>query len=289
MRTIAHPSQSRSRLGSADLYPNSGLMSRRHRLPVGLVNFEVPMAVSDATPLPPGDGRFPPTHWTVVVEAGKDSSPDARAAVGQLYRTYQPALVGYLRGAGKSGEEAEELVQGFFESLLERRGLGKVRREGKFRSWLLASLKNHWHDEWDRMRAAKRGGGHPHEVLHAGNDDEPAVDPPSPGHPPDQEFDRRFAIRFLELVMERLEQEYRAKGKARLFEEIRSFLLDKKGDLPHAQLGRLLGMSEVAVSTEISRMRKRFRAVFDEELANLLGGTDELETEKQFLLAALRT
>jgi hypothetical protein len=89
--------------------------------------------------------------------------------------------------------------------------------------------------------------------------------------------------------MERLEQEYRLKGKTRLFDEIRSFLLDKKGELPHAQVGRQLGMSEVAVSAEISRMRKRFRSVFDEELASLLGGTDELEVEKQLLFAVLRT
>jgi RNA polymerase sigma factor (sigma-70 family) len=247
------------------------------------------MAVSNNTPPPPGDRRFPPTHWSVVVQAGRDSSPDARAAVGQLYRTYQPALVGYLRTAGKSGDEAEDLVQGFFEFLLEHRGLGKVRREGRFRSWLLASLKTYLHDQWDRMRAAKRGGGQPHQVLNAQGDDEPIVDPPHPGHPPDEEFDRRFAIRFLELVMERLEREYRARGKTGLFGEIRCFLLDKKGDLSHAQVGRQLGMSEVAINAEISRMRKRFRAVFDEELANLLERTDDLEVEKQFLFAALRT
>jgi RNA polymerase sigma factor (sigma-70 family) len=246
------------------------------------------MAASPSIPLPPGDGRFPPTHWSLVVQAGKDSSPDARSAVGELYRTYQPVLIGYLRSAGKPEDEAEDLVQGFFESLLEHRGLGKVRREGKFRSWLLASLKNHLHDEWDRRRAAKRGGGQPHQILNAHDESEPVVDPPHPGHGPDAEFDRRFAIRFLEVVMERLEQEYRARGRAPLFAAIRSFLLDKKGDLPHAQVGLQLGMSETAISAEISRMRKRYRTVFDEELANLLGRPEELEAEKKFLFASLR-
>jgi RNA polymerase sigma-70 factor (ECF subfamily) len=255
---------------------------------VELINFEISMAVSNSTPPPRGDNRFPPTHWTIVVEAGKDSSPEARAALGQLYRTYQPTLIGYLRSGGKSEEEAEELVQGFFESLLEHRGLSKVRREGKFRSWLLASLKNYLYDQWDRTRAAKRGGGQPHEALHTGNDDQPAVDPPYPGPTPDQEFDRRFAIRFLELVMERLEQEYHTRGRARLFDEIRAFLLDKKGDLPHAQVAARLGMSETAINAEVSRMRKRFRAVFDRDLANLVERPDELEVEKQFLFAALR-
>ena len=288
MRTVSHRSLTRARRNSMNLCATSGLLSRRHTVPVEPVYLPSSMSLSDPIPSPPADGRFPPTHWTIVAEAGKDSSPDARAAVGQLYTTYRPALLAYLRSLGKPVDEAEELVQGFFEGLLERRGLGRVQRVGKFRSWLLASLKNHLRDEWDRMRAAKRGGGRIHEAIHPGSDDEPALDPPSPGRTPDEEFDRQFAIRFLELVVERLAEEYRARGKGRLFDAIRPFLLDKK-DLPHAEVGRLLGMSELAVNAEICRLRKRYRAVFDEKLGDLLGSGDELEAEKKLLFAALRT
>lgn len=233
--------------------------------------------------------RFPSTHWSVVMMAGKDSSPHARAAVGDLYEAYRAALHSFLRSSGKGEGETEELIQGFFEFLLEHRGLEKVRQEGKFRNWLLASLKNFLCDQLDRQRALKRGGGQAHAVLGETTEDGPVIDPPHPGRTPDREFDRQFALRFLELVMERLETEYRTRGKSRHFDTLRGFLLDKKGDVPHAELGLLLGMSEAAVSAEICRLRKRYRTIFDEALGLLVGGAHEIEAEKRFLLEALRS
>jgi RNA polymerase sigma-70 factor (ECF subfamily) len=220
--------------------------------------------------------------------AGKDSSPDARMALGNLYRAYRPAMHSFLRGSGKRESETEELIQGFFEFLLEHRGLEKVRKEGKFRNWLLASLKNFLRDQLDRQRALKRGGGQTLEVLGESREDGPSIDPPHPGRTPDQEFDRQFALRFLELVMERLENEYRTRGKVRHFEALRGFLLDKKGDVPHSGLGLLLGMSEAAVSAEICRLRKRYRSIFDESLGLLVGEAHEIEAEKRHLFEALR-
>ncbi len=233
-----------------------------------------------------GAGRFPLTHWSVVVDAGKDSSPGARDAFGELYRAYLPPLLAYLRCQGKTEHEAEDLVQGFFAFLLEKRGLGKVRREGRFRNWLLVCLKRYLSDLWDRSRASKRGGGEAPLPLD-GSAEDPALEPSHPGRTPDEEYEHEYAIRFLELAMTLLEKEYAAKGKSQVFTNLHPFLLDKKCAVSHAQLGALLGVSEASVTTEISRMRKRYRAIFDEELAKLVGGRHEMEEEKRFLFASL--
>ena len=231
-------------------------------------------------------GQFPPTHWTLVLGAGRGSSTDAREAFGKLYEAYRPALLAFMRRDGATDDEAREVVQGFFTSLLQTRSLGQIRRTGRFRGWLLTCLKHYLADRRDRQEAQKRGSGAAAASL--GEDAEAGeVDPPHPGLAPDEEYDRQFALRFLELVMERLRQEYTARGKARHFQQLQPWLLDKKGGISHADLGSQLGLSETAVNSEVSRLRKRYRLVFDEELLNLVGGPQELVEEKRFLFAAV--
>jgi RNA polymerase sigma-70 factor (ECF subfamily) len=222
------------------------------------------------------------------MSAGKDSSPDARDAFGTLYRTYLPPVLAFLRREGRSPHEAEDLAQGFFEFLLEKRSLGRVRPEGKFRCWLLVSLKHYLSDVWDKARAVKRGGDQPHVAL-VGDEGEARVDPPDANRTPEEAYDHAFALRFLDLVMGLLQEEYRAGGKTQIFEGLRPLLLDKKGAISHEERGQQLGMSANAVTTEVSRMRKRYREIFDRELEKLLGGADELEAEKRFLFASLST
>jgi RNA polymerase sigma factor (sigma-70 family) len=231
-------------------------------------------------------GQFPLTHWTLVMGAGKGSSPDAREAFGKLYEAYRPALLAFLRRDGLTDDEAGDVVQGFFASLLETQSLGRVQRTGRFRCWLLVSLKHFLADRRDKLTAQKRGGGETPAPL--GEDAQSGeVDPPHPGRTPDEEFDRQFALRFLELVMARLEQEYSTRGKARHFQHLQPWLLDKKGGMSHAELGSQLGLSEAAVNTEVSRLRKRYRLVFDEQLLNLVGGPEEVAEEKRLLFAAV--
>jgi RNA polymerase sigma-70 factor (ECF subfamily) len=151
---------------------------------------------------------------------------------------------------------------------------------------LLVCLKHYLADWRDKAGAQKRGGGE--AVAPLGEDAESGeVNPPHPGLTPDEEYDRQFALRFLELTMSRLQQEYAARGKARVFQQLQPWLLDKKGGLSHSELGVRLDLSEAAVTTEVSRLRKRYRVVFDEELINLVGGPDELAEEKRFLFAAV--
>ncbi len=222
------------------------------------------------------------------MHAGKDSSPDAREAFGKLYRAYLSPLRGYLSSTGRK-DEAEDLTEGFFEHLLEKGGLGKARPTGRFRSWLLASLKNYVRDNWDKKRTQKRGGRQQQVSLDGreGNEPETDVQPRHSSRSPDEEYAYNFAICFVESVLGALQTEYDLKGKEPLFKALHPLLLDKKGLLSQAELGRRLGMTEVAVNTAVSRLRERFRAIFDRELLKLIGSPEELEDERRFLLASL--
>ena len=230
-------------------------------------------------------GRFPLTHWSVIRDAGEGSSPDARAAFGQLYETYHPALLAFLRGWGNPPDKAEDLLQGFFTKLLSSDALGTVQRQGEFRNWLLRCLKNylrdrHRHDE-ARIHSPKEA------PLPIGETNETGcVQPVSRELAADREYDRQFALAFLGDVMTLLEEEYAARRKKVVFDALLPLLHDKKAESSHAALGAVLGLTENAVNQEICRLRKRYRELFKVELSRLCGA-DHFEEEKRQLFAAL--
>jgi DNA-directed RNA polymerase specialized sigma24 family protein len=114
----------------------------------------------------PGPGKamdsaaqFATTHWSMVV-CSQSASPQAREALEALCRAYWPPLYAYVRRRGYRPEEAQDLTQGFFASLLARNDLAQVKPElGRFRTFLLASLKHYLANEWNATLAQKRGGG----------------------------------------------------------------------------------------------------------------------------------
>jgi len=224
----------------------------------------------------------------MIVAAGRDDTRQAEDALGNLYRAYRPPLLAYLRMCGNDQDAAEDLLQGFFEFLLEKHGLSKVEQRGKFRSWLLTCLKHYVHDRWDKARAAKRGGGVEHAPVLA-EGEEGGVHPRHAGRTPDQEYDRQFALRFLQLVRERLAAEYRLNGKQDLYVALESCLTDRKADAKHDTLAQSLGMSTANVAQSISRLRYRYRSLFDEELTKLVGLDGNIAEEKEMLLNALRS
>lgn len=232
-------------------------------------------------------GRFPTTHWSVVLNAGRGSTPSARAAFGRFYEAYRTPLLAYLRRQGRPEPEAHDLLHAFMEFLLQHRTLGQYGGEGKFRSWLLACFEHFLADVWDRQHALKRGGAEAHLALHetAGVESE---EPRCPARTPVQEYERQFALQFMEEVMTQLRDDYHARGKGALYDRLHPFLLEKQAGPSHAELGRELKVSEASVSQEISRLRRRYRELFDRGLAALVSRPGELEEEKAFLLAALR-
>lgn len=256
-------------------------------------------SVSNPTrPQPPAAGSYPSeaahcplfatTHWSVVLLAGGSTSPDAQAALAQLCQTYWYPLYAYARRRGHNEHDAKDLVQGFFAQLFEHQSIRRVARDrGKFRSFLLGSLNFFIADQRDLARAQKRGGGR--EIVSIDETDaegryglEP-VDERSP----DQIFERRWAMTVLEQVLAVLEKEYRASNKAKLFGELRFFLLGDKSHGTYAEVGSRIGLSEAAVKMAVSRLRQRYRELFREVIAQTVAEPGDVEEEIRHLLAAL--
>jgi len=234
----------------------------------------------------PGD-IFATTHWTVVLQAGKRSTPQADLALEELCRAYWFPLYAYVRRRGHSREDAEDLTQTFFARFLAKNYLEGLNAErGRFRAFLLASLKHFLANEWDRSQRQKRGGN----VIHLSLDWQTAdtkfqvaaVNEPSP----DRAFDREWAVALLAKVIERLQQECAAAGKAQLFEQLKIFLTTDKDELSHAAVSQKLGMDEIAVRVAVHRLRKRYRQLLREEIAQTLADAADVDEEMRALFGA---
>jgi RNA polymerase sigma-70 factor (ECF subfamily) len=239
-----------------------------------------------ASSSPPGD-VFATTHWTVVLAAGKRGSPDSQRALEELCRTYWFPLYAYVRRRGRSREDAEDLTQTFFARLLEKNFLKDVAGEkGKFRAFLLAALKHFLANEWDKSQRQKRGGGAAHLSLDWRTADTKfqvaAVNEPSP----DKVFDREWALALLAKVIERLQLECAADGKAKLFDALKVFLTAGRGESAQSDVAKALGMEEGAVRVTIHRLRKRYRALLREEIAQTLSDPAQVDAEMQALFGA---
>ncbi len=185
---------------------------------------------------------FATTHWTVIVDAGRDGSPQVQAALETLCRTYWYPLYAFVRRQGYSPHDAQDLTQAFFARFLEMNFLADVQRErGKFRSFLLASLKHFLANEWDHAHAQKRGGGK--GVI---SSDEKTTEGRYRLEPRDEMtaekiYERRWALTLLDRVLARLRDEYGACGKTPQFEALKVFLSDGKGSIPYAAVAAELG------------------------------------------------
>ena len=233
-------------------------------------------------------GAFAPTRWSVVIAAGRGKETEARRALEQLCTAYWYPLYAFVRRSGHGAHDAQDLTQEFFARLLARNDLAGVdRARGKFRSFLLASLKHFLANEWDRANAQKRGGGQAVLSLDAATAEERYALEPADTTSADQLYDRRWALTMLEQSLARVREECAADGSLRLFEEIKGTLT---GDAtPHAQIAERFGMSTGAVSVAIHRLRRRCREALRALIAETVGTDADVDDEMAALLGALRS
>jgi RNA polymerase sigma factor (sigma-70 family) len=234
----------------------------------------------------PGD-IFATTHWTVVLAAGQRHTPQSDTALEQLCRTYWFPLYAYVRRRGQAKADAEDLTQAFFARLLEKNFLAGLDAErGKFRAFLLTALKHFLANEWDKARAQKRGGGEVPLSLDWQTADTKfqvaATNEPSP----DRAFDREWALALLARVIERLQAESETEGKGKVFAQLKSFLMAGQGESAQAEVAKALGMEEGAVRVAIHRLRKRYRQLLRDEIANTLSDPAMVEEEMRALFGA---
>jgi RNA polymerase sigma factor (sigma-70 family) len=234
----------------------------------------------------PGPSQFPTTRWTLVVAAGDPQRKEARSALVSLCENYWYPLYAYLRRRGYPTDQAQDLTQEFFMRLLEGRYLDRADPEkGRFRSFLLTSLKFFVADEGDRERAHKRGGGVLVPLEFSSGEDryrrEPAHD-----ETPERIFERRWALSVLDRVVEKLRDEFVHHGRAEHFERLKMYLLGQS-DAPYAALAREMNTSEGALKVAIHRLRKRYRDLFRQEIAETVADPGEVESELRYLAAVL--
>lgn len=248
------------------------------------------MTSESSTPSPaaPRSDIFVTTRWTVVLSAGRKSSPQSDRALGELCQTYWYPLYAYVRRQGHTKEDAEDLVQAFFARFLEKNYLeGLSAERGKFRAFLLASLKHFLANEWDKSQRQKRGGGAQHLSLDWQSADERfQLDPPDPSSP-DKTFDREWAVALLERVVTRLHDECMADGKEKLFEQTKGYLMVGEKAIPYAEAARTLEMDEGAIRVAVHRLRKRYRELLRDEIAQTLDDPAQVADELRSLQAAL--
>lgn len=235
-----------------------------------------------------GAVAFTTTHWSVVLTA-QDESPAAQEALEKLCRTYWRPIYSFVRRQGVGPEEAEDLTQGFFALLLERRDLSAVRKEkGRLRSYLLVSLKHFLADERRRVMAIKRGKGQrliPLEELRA---NERAEMGPADPLTAERIYERRWATTLLEQVLRRLKDEYRAAGNAALFDRLKQLLPDEPGAPSQAEIAAKLGMAENAVRQAFHRFRQRYQLLLRDEIAHTVATPSDIEDELRYLVSVLR-
>jgi RNA polymerase sigma factor (sigma-70 family) len=231
---------------------------------------------------------FAATRWTLVLTAAKGSASSSAAdALAELCRTYWYPLYAYLRRRGHDPHDAEDLTQSFFAHLLAKQFLAKADREkGKFRAFLLASLKNFLADERDRATAQKRGGGRSAIPLDSLAAETRYRLEPADELTPDKLYEKQWAFSLLEQVLSRLRGEMTAEGKAALFEALRSVLTGAQTS-SYAAIAGELKMTEGAVKIAAHRLRRHYRELLREEIAHTVAGPEEVEDEIRYLLSCL--
>jgi RNA polymerase sigma factor (sigma-70 family) len=229
--------------------------------------------------------QFVTTRWTIVLTAGRTDTTQAQAALEKLCQTYWYPLYAYVRRHGHSPEDAQDLTQEFFAKLIAKNYLRDVdRSKGKFRSFLLVSLKHFLANEWDRSRAQKRGGGQTIVSLDA--ETRYRLEPADVVSA-DKIFERRWALTLLDEALKRLRDEYAADGKAKLFEQLKETLTGERSTIPYAKLADRLGTTEGAVKMAVHRLRQRYREILRAEIAETVSGPEEVDEELRHLHAAL--
>ena len=235
------------------------------------------------------DAGFVTTRWTHVLAAGRESSPQADVALEELCRVYWYPLYAYVRRHGHSKEDAEDLTQTFFERFLQKNYLeGLSAERGRFRAFLLASLKHFLANEWDRAGRQKRGAHVTHLSLDWRDADTRYQLDLRDDLSPDKLYDRAWAVALLERVVARLRDECAAEGKTELFMQLKPLLMADKTTISYPQAAAALGISEEAARVAVHRLRRRYRALLREEIAQTLAEPARVEEEMRTLFAAFQ-
>jgi RNA polymerase sigma factor (sigma-70 family) len=271
----------------APTFPAKESVSRLSTSPRRVPNLKrVEKDVPNASPSP---AWFEPTRWSVVLASARTQAPGANSALAELCKTYWKPLYSFARRRGYDHHRAQDLIQGFFLSLIESKSLARVDpHKGKFRSYLLASLQNHMASEHTRENAQKRGGGMQFVSL----DDQDAEAKFNSSHyannvPAETVFEREWAVAAVESALGKLEEEFTKRGKRDVFVALKPYLLGDQPAGAYEKTAEALGLSAGAIRTGVHRLRHEFRIQLRREVAKTVESPDQIEDEMRHLRTTL--
>jgi len=241
-----------------------------------------------------GQARFMTTRWSIVLSCS-DSATDeekAQGALAELCKIYWRPVFAFICRQGHSVPDAQDLTQEFFGRVIKGRLIQSAdRSKGRFRSLLLKALQRFLHDQGDKRQARKRGG----DLRFVSWDDWMTEAPSHLSIPeqgsnnwsPEKIFDVRWAATVVERALRRLGDECEKHGRRRVFDVLSSCLTADREEVSYATFARILGIQETAVKRLVHRLRQRYRTLLREEVAETVGGTNEIDDELRYLCAAL--
>jgi len=231
--------------------------------------------------------RFATTRWSLVLDARGDSPDSSARALAELCESYWYPLYAFVRRQGHRPEDAADLTQAYFAKLLEKGYLKDVRPEaGRFRSFLLASLKHFLCNEWDRQMAQKRGGHIRKISLDAAGAESRYSIEPADHLTPEDLYERRWALTVLERTLDRLAEETPESKRFR-FDKIRPFLIGNESATTYREVAAELGMSESGIKVAVHRLRRRFGVILRQEIGQTVADPQDVDDEIRHLLERL--
>lgn len=227
---------------------------------------------------------FETTQWSLVLAARTTATPESRQALAHLCEAYWYPLYAFVRSQGYDAEKARDLTQGYFAVLLEKGYLDQVDPDaGRFRTFLMLTMKHFLINEAERERALKRGGGMALVPLDADLAEERYRYEPVDRLSPEQVYERRWALTLLGRVLERLSSDYSAAGRRRHFEALKGYLTGDEPRVQYREVAAELDMSEAAVRSAVRRMRRKFGRLLRVEIADTVADTDQIDDEVRHL------
>jgi len=224
------------------------------------------------------------TRWTLVCDAASGGDTEAAEALSHLFETYWQPLYRYVRRTGKSQQDAEDLIQGFFTQILQHNSLRLADRDrGRFRSFLLGALKNHMAKEWQREHRLKRGGFASKLSIDWKDGETGLSIEPADDRSPDKLFDRDWAITMLDKVLDDLASDESDPD----FDRWKPYLSTQSGKLPYADIAAYFGITEGAARVTVHRLRKRYRQQIRDEIGRTLAHDQDVDDEMSALFATL--
>jgi RNA polymerase sigma factor (sigma-70 family) len=233
---------------------------------------------------------FETTRWSLIVAAGGEDSLAARDALAALCEAYWYPLYAYVRRRGTTSDDARDLTQGFLTSLLERRDFDNLRPDrGRFRAFLLASLKHFLANDAARRQTLKRGGGAVLLPLTFDDAEERYRYEPVEASTPETLYERRWALTVIDRVLAQLRQEWESVGRVAEFDELKASLLQSAPAGGYAAVAERLGTTEGAVKVAVHRLRRKFQSRLRQDIAETVSDASEIDDEIRYLVRALQT